>query len=260
MYYILKTQPESISKLRVHYLKSLPEFQDIILEFLIEDSNYYSINENNEVVGYVIVSPENILLEFYLQRPKSQSRIEIFKDILEELSIASVFCKSFDYALMKCCLEQSLHYKLRGLLYRNMYPGIEQLDSKINSRFADDSDLPFLKSQEDEVFEPKGRLSEFIKSKSILMYSKNEEIVGCGFLTCIHPEFEYYDIGVWTKPEYRNQGIATQIILHLRDTCMEEGKIPICGCASGNIASQKTLEKCGFSSKHKLIEFVNSKS
>ncbi len=258
MLIILKINPESVEQLRVQYLKSLPEFQDIILEFLIEDSNYYSINQNNEVVGYVIVSTENILIEFYLQSSESLNRIEIFQQILKELSIKSVLCKSFDYALMKCCLQQSLHYKLMGHLYRNLYPGVEeQLDAKLESRFADYSDLPFLESQEDKVFEPKCRLSEFIESKGILMYSRNEKIVGCGFLTCVHPEFNYYDIGVWTNPDYRKQGIATQIILHLKDTCLENEKIPICGCANGNIASQKTLEKCGFSSRHKLIEFVN---
>lgn len=258
MFHILKTQKETVSHLRLQYLKSLPEFQDIMLEFLVVDAAYYSLKFNNELVGYTIVMTGNIMIEFYLVKEFSENRTLFFQQIIDDLSISSVYCKSFDYPLMKCCLQQNLKYKLRGHLYRNLYPGVEQLNSQIIARYADDSDMQFLEDQEDEVFEPKNRLSEFIESKGILIYSKEDSIVGCGFLTQIHPEFNYFDIGVWTNPEYRKQGIATQIILHLKDTCLDNGDIPICGCASGNVASQRTLEKCGFSSKHKLIEFVRT--
>lgn len=255
MFTLEKVPYKEIEQYRVNYLNSLPEFQDIILEFIIHDSVFYKIKSEGKEIGYCITDWEFTLIEFYLFDAKIPKRNEIFKKVLSKLEIKKVYCKSFDYVLMKCCLQENMKYRMMGHLYRNLYPGIENQELNIKARFADRSDIHFLLQQEDEVFEPKNRLEEFIEEKGIVMYAKKKRIVGCGFITRVHPDFEYVDIGVWTNPEYRRQGIATHIITHLKDTCLADNKIPICGCANSNKASQKTLEKCGFSSKHKLIEY-----
>jgi len=45
------------------------------------------------------------------------------------------------------------------------------------------------------------------------------------------------------------------MLINLRAYAIENGMKPSFGCAIDNIASQKTLEKSGFISKHKLIDF-----
>ena len=50
-------------------------------------------------------------------------------------------------------------------------------------------------------------------------------------------------------------GYATLIISHLKETCLKAGYTPIAGCAADNIVSRRTLEKCGFMTKHCAIVF-----
>lgn len=255
-YKIQRTDIDQLKEQRLEYLNSLPEFQDIFIEFMIPDAKCYVINNSNDIAGYSILDFENSLIEFFVYSKYSGDRNTIFDQVLQQLSVRKIYCKSFDYVLMKSCLERKFNYKTIGLLYRNLDKGGTYTDTNLRVRFADQDDVAFLSAQNDEVFEPVELLPQFINDKSILIYSRSDAIVGCGFLTRIHPDFNYFDIGVWTSPEHRKQGFATHIINHLKFTCLEDGNIPICGCAYGNISSQKTLEKCGFKSRHKLIEFT----
>ena len=40
------------------------------------------------------------------------------------------------------------------------------------------------------------------------------------------------------------------IISHLKESCLKAGYTPIAGCAADNVASRRTLERCGFMTKH----------
>ena len=255
MIQIKKTNIEEIESLRIDYFESLPRFQDIFLEFVIKDSNYYKLQFSDKAIGYVIKSPDNILVELYFADRFIPYCSEYFDKILKELEITSIYCKSFDYLLLDLCLANKYSYKLIGCLYRDYYAKERFVSNDLTIRYADESDLPFLSQQDDEVFEPKELLDTFVKNKEIVIFQTNNQTIGCGFLTRVHQKFNYFDIGVWTHPEYRKKGNATQIILYLKETCLKNSWIPICGCDIDNIASQKTLEKTGFISKHKLIEF-----
>jgi RimJ/RimL family protein N-acetyltransferase len=87
-----------------------------------------------------------------------------------------------------------------------------------------------------------------------LLY-KDDYIIGCGFLIQIHPDYKFYDLGIWVNPEDRRKGYALQIMLYMKALCLKNNWIPICGRDIQNIASQKTLEKAGFIGKHSLIEY-----
>jgi len=89
----------------------------------------------------------------------------------------------------------------------------------------------------------------------VLLFYKDNEFVGCGMVLKTHVDWNYCDLGVWVAPAQRGKSIGTQILLHLRDFAITNNLKPSCGCAIDNIASQKTIEKSGFVSKHKLINF-----
>ncbi|NJK87861.1 MAG: GNAT family N-acetyltransferase [Bacteroidales bacterium] len=142
-----------------------------------------------------------------------------------------------------------------GKLYRD-YTAIETtLKSEITASFARHADLPFLTSIDDEVFEPKELIKKFVKGKSILIFRISHHIIGCGFITKIHPEYSYYDLGVWVHPRHRLQGYAIHILSYLKTLCIKKKGIPVCGCDINNTGSQKALHKAGFSSHHVLFEF-----
>lgn len=252
---IEKSRIEDIELFRLEYLESLPKFQDVFLELMVNKSNCYKLYFDNSPIGYFIVSVDNVLLELFLQNRFASQSAASFDFVVNELNISSVYCKSFDYQLLDCCLANALPYKIIGCLYRDFREKGLQIEPGLSFRYAEISDLPFLLQQDDDVFEPKQLLETFIKNKGIIFLENADSIQGCGFLTKVHPKYNYYDIGVWVSPHHRGKGNATQIMLYMIDLCLRKQQFPICGCDVNNLASQKMLEKLGFISEYKLIEF-----
>ncbi len=91
--------------------------------------------------------------------------------------------------------------------------------------------------------------------RMFLNFTKTNEFVGCGMVLRTHPDWNFCDLGVWVNPSKRGNAIGSQIILNLREFAINNNMKPSCGCAIENIASQKTIEKSGFVSKYKLINF-----
>ena len=385
---INKTDYQAILEMRNEYLTSLPKFQDLYLEIVVKDSDYYLLLSEFQTIGYAVVNDSNTLVEFYVcakylkescwqeegdftyQTKVNERCNELFKTILSECKIEQILCKSFDMQLMNCCNANRLPHTVQGILYREFSAPLSspennshitasthlnasthltdnsrladnshlikispitdnsllKNDSPLtdnsrltasthltdNSRLADNShlikispitdnspltasthlkasthltdnsrladnfvannfldsanavmryaqigDLPFLISQDDEVFEPKEHLEVNVNRKEIIICEKNSLIVGCGFLTQIAEDFDYFDLGVWVNPDHRRKGYAVWIMQYMRSLCLNSGWVPICGCSAENHASQKMLSKIGYVCNHKLLEFRN---
>ena len=301
---INKTDYQAILEMRNECLTSLPKFQDLYLEIVVKDSDYYLLLSEFQTIGYAVVNDSNTLVEFYVcakylkescwqeegdftyQTKVNERCNELFKTILSECKIEQILCKSFDMQLMNCCNANRLPHTVQGILYREFSAPLSSpennshitasthltdtsrladnfvannfLDSaNVVMRYAQISDLPFLISQDDEVFEPKEHLEVNVNRKEIIICEKNSLIVGCGFLTRIAEDFDYFDLGVWVNPDHRRKGYAVSIMQYMRSLCLTSGWVPICGCSVENHASQKMLSKIGYVCNHKLLEFRN---
>lgn len=253
---IIKTEYYKIESFRLEYLETLPKFQDYFLELMVEDADYYLITKDGFETGYAIKTTDNVLIELFLKDESIPQGLDFFLRLLKELSIKRIYCKSFDALLLNLCTRLNFPYKVIGALYRNISWQNENYSYDLEHRFAEESDMEFLLGQEDETFEPKHKIPSYIRNKSILMFYKEGFLAGCGFISRVHPDWKYYDLGVWVVPEFRKKGIGTQIISFLKNMCMKNRNISICGCDINNTASQKTLEKCGFISRYNLLEFT----
>jgi predicted acetyltransferase len=255
---IVKTTLDKIKHIRKDYLKSLPEFQELYIELMIANSDSYLLQVNRIDIGYVFVSTEGVLIEFFVRDEYvSQSQV-LFNQVLSELSINDIYCKSFDYLLLSTCMLNSLSYTILGVLYRDYNSALVQIDYNLKMQQADHSFIKLILEQDDsinELFETELQLRNFIKDEHVFVFHKNEEFVGCGMVLRTNIDWNYCDLGVWVKPSNRCKGIGSQIILRLREFALKSNLNPSCGCAIENIASQKTIEKSGFISKHKLIKF-----
>lgn len=255
MIQILKTNYKGIEPLRFKYLRSLPEFQELYLELMAENADYYLLEPGGETAGYAIVTSENILVEFFVKGRYIAGCHLYFDKILSDLQVKKVYCKSFDSLLLNCCLERFKTYKSAGTLFRDFFQTEKEDLEGITIRVAEQQDIPFLLLQKDGLYETPDELKRFVSGKNISLFLKEDNLLGCSFLIRVCPDRDYYDIGMWVNPDFRRQGIATKIISYLKETCLSNGWKPICGCAYENIASRKALEKNGFFSKYKLLEF-----
>ncbi|MBP1672769.1 MAG: hypothetical protein H6Q25_584 [Bacteroidetes bacterium] len=256
MIQILKVELNEISSLRFDYLDSLIEFQELFLEMFIDDSTIYKIEFNGNLIGYSIITVDNILIEFYIIDKYVPICSDAFQFIVNELAIQTIYCKSFDSLLLNCCFINSYPYTLIGSLYRNYVTTDKFTMDNMTIRFAEEKDYIFLLQQKGELYETPEELKRFVNGNNIIMFFRDSQLLGCGYLIKVHDHYNYFDIGMWVNPDFRNQGIATMIISYLKETCIINNWIPICGCAIENVASQRTLEKNGFISKHKLIKFT----
>ncbi|MBK7173289.1 MAG: GNAT family N-acetyltransferase [Bacteroidales bacterium] len=255
---IIKATFSEIASFRKEYFHSLAEFQELYLELMMKESAFYLLEEDGALCGYFIITKDNTMIEFFLREKYIPEIGTFFMLITNKFKISRVLCKSFDSLLLKCCLSYSISYKLVGNLFRDLIPASAYPMTGVGISFAEKSDYDYLLSQQDGLYESPEELETFIEGRNLLMYKMKDLLIGCGFLIRIHADWPYYDIGMWVHPEFRKQGIATQIISHLKEECIKNNWKPICGCASENLASQKTLEKNGFICKHHLVEFVIS--
>jgi len=251
---ITNSSLSEIQELRKEYLDSLPVFQDIYLEFIIAEAFCYKFIEGDDDYGYVIVTEEGLLVEFYIKDKHISMAGDCFSRVIKDLNIKSIYCKTYDFILLDCCLSNKYSYETIGCLFRDFKESKVEYSCDLNIRLAEDSDLTFLMDQYDEVFEPKERLHEFIRNKSIYLACIEDSIVGCGFLTRVNQSYDYYDLGVWVSPDYRKKGYATTIMRYMIDVCKKKNYTPICGCDINNHASRGMLKNLGFISKYKLIE------
>lgn len=257
---IIKTEIQKIADFRMDYLNSLPKFQELYLEIMVEESDYYLLTNNLCDVGYFIKTKSNILVEFYLVDEQIPDCSIVFNTIIRDYSIMSVYCKTFDSLLMDCCLLNSSKHQIIGCLFRDCFTTVDYPLTGLTKRYATMADYDFLILQEDGLYETPEELKHFVNGGNVIMFMDDSELYGCGYLIKIHAKWDYYDIGMWVTPRFRNKGIATGIISYLKQTCLMNSWKPICGCAYDNVGSKRTLEKNGFVSKHKLVEFFTELS
>ena len=253
-----KTTIDRIEKYRTDYLNSLPEFQELFLEIMINNSDYYLLQVNNKEIGYAIKNNDGILIEFYLIDKFITESKEFFSQVLKDLSITDIYCKSFDSLLLSNCLLCSFSYSVLGVMYRDYIEPTIKKDLEIKMEKANLSSVGLLLRQDDsikELFETEQQLTDFIKNESVFTFNKNDELIGCGMVIRTHLDWDFCDLGVWVNPLKRGKSYGSQILLYLREFAIKNNMKPSCGCAIENLASQKIIEKSGFVSRHKLINF-----
>lgn len=243
-----------IETLRNEYFNSIYEAQELYLEFLVKQANYYII-KNETAVGYFAISAQDIMVEYFVTKNSIKDSERIFKTIINGFNVKKVYCKSFDSVLLKCCLNNALSYKIGGILFRDFLNTKPDAMDEFIIRRAEESDITNLLQYTDGLYESEEELYQMVRGRNILMYHLDNQLIGCGFLTKIMQNKQFYDIGMWVNSAFRKKGFATRIIAHLKSYCLGNNAVPICGCAADNLASRKTLEKNGFFSKHDLIEF-----
>lgn len=246
----------SLKELRESYFDSLRYPQELHCEWLVAKGTSYCIEADGENIGYFICSDDNQLVEFYLLDKELSGKEEIFGRLLEEFQIKSAFCKSFDDLFMSCCFAFYRSARIGGWLFRFYNDEIVMpLAEGVIVRKAKEIDIPLLLTHDSDLYESPEELNYTVSNRMILMYEKEGVLLGCGYLIRVLPEKEIFDVGMWVNPAFRHQGFATMIISHLKETCFKAGYTPIAGCAADNVASRKTLERCGFMTKHCAIVF-----
>jgi RimJ/RimL family protein N-acetyltransferase len=251
---IEKTDKPRIENLRNNYLDSLPFPQELFLELFVREADCFLVKNDDKVIGYAIAKTSS-LFELYLNNESIPFADEVFGELLARLEIKNAYVKSFDYLAMSICHSHQKSSHALGCLFRDFIGNDLQEIQNIDSRLATAKDIPVVCKHLKGIFDTEKEAIDTIKSNSMNIYSINKQMIGYGIFQRTIEGRNSFDIGMYVVPEQRKQGYATYIINDLRLLCQHENWQPTLGCEIDNIGSRRTLEKAGFRTKHRLIEF-----
>lgn len=255
---VIKTSLDQIKSYRTEYFYSLPEFQELFIELMVNQSEFYSLQVRKLDVGYAIINKDGFLIEFYVKPqyvPKSNA---LFNLVIKELSVTDIYCKTFDSLLLSKCMRNAYSYTVDGILYRDYTGAKIENDLSIQVVKAELSSKDLFLQQDDslkELYETEELLTEFLLHENVFLFFKNNELIGCGMVIKTNLDWEYCDLGVWVNPKHRDKSFGAQILMRLREFALKSNLKPSCGCGIENVASQKTIEKSGFVSRYLLVNF-----
>ncbi|MDX2105588.1 MAG: GNAT family N-acetyltransferase [Candidatus Melainabacteria bacterium] len=254
---ILKVDILSIAKYRYQYLHELPFAQEFFVEGLAKNALCYAIYADDQCAGYALIH-DHVIVEFYLIPSMTGIAKNAMTNLISETASTSSLCKSFDHLFLETCIQIFNRKEIVGYLYRNFETS--QMPKLVNLNLVVEpvitSDLQSILSIDGQFFADEDEVKTYFEADSrIFKFTARDKLVGCGIIKQVIPGMNDYDIGYAVSPEHRQKGVATYIAVQLRNYCIEQGWNPIAGCSSENIASQKTLERAGFSAVYTLIKW-----
>lgn len=252
----VKSDINKITSLREEYLSSIEEGQEYYLELLIKYSDFFEITYEEKTIGYFSYDQENkTLFELFIIQEYIYRYEEVFQFILFDLTVDTVLCKSFDHHLLAVCMQAHKSVEVKGILTRERINKELNIHTEVNIREAELKDFDKISLMNEYVFESDEEIKGNIEKKEILLFEKDNEIIGVGVFTKIFEKRAETDIGMLVNKKYRRLGYGSFIIGYMFDYVKKIGLKPQCGCAYDNIASRIALEKAGFISKYRLFEF-----
>ena len=126
---------------------------------------------------------------------------------------------------------------------------------KINQDFiltlATVADLDLIRQYSDNFFEE--GLIYHVEATHIYIAMLLDEVVGFGIIDYGRVVPHFASIGMFVRAEYRCQGMATNILLSLKNVVHAKGLHPISGCWYYNHNSKKSAQSAGLCSKTRLL-------
>ena len=116
---------------------------------------------------------------------------------------------------------------------------------------ATEADLPYLNGADfvDDY-------TELLAAGGVRIARRDDTNLGIGLLVQ-HPLNEaVVDLGMYTDPEARRQGVGRSIIALAARECLDRGQTPVAGCWYANWESRPTLEAAGLTSVGTIFTFT----
>jgi GNAT superfamily N-acetyltransferase len=249
-------RPAAASDLRTEYLDLLPEPQELFVENLVAKGSVWSIRQDDHGIGYAVIHGDETLVELHVSRHAVRHLTGAFDVLVENAGVRRILAKSFDAALLFAAFSRPCRFQTAGMLYRIIADSAFTENARVKVRSATRDDVANLLRLGADFFDGRAEIEDYISTDGLLIYQTREGVaLGAGVMKRVVAGRDDFDIGMVVHPEHRRQGQGAYIIAHLKSHCLEQGLRPICGCSVDNLASQRTLERGGFASRHRLVEF-----
>jgi GNAT superfamily N-acetyltransferase len=243
--------------MRQNRLMRLSAPQELFIETLVTNGAAHSLELAGREIGYVVTSSGDQLVELYIEDSRLTYAWQALDALTQAFGVRSILAQSFDPLLMFLGLGSDSLGVTRGLLYRVIADPSFESRSDIVACPARGADIAELAALSDDFFDGKQEINAYFAAEGLYLYrGANGNLIGAGVLKPVISGIDGVDIGMVVAPRYRSRGYGSYIVRHLKAHCMTKGWRPICGCSIDNVASQRALERGGFASVHRVVEFA----
>ena len=250
---------EEMNELREAYMKGLPYAQDLNIEENIWISEYDRILVNHRLAGYACIDAGKTLWEFYLIDTALTYAQDIFYYLINRNYIAAAECKTYDHLLLSLCMDYQKKAEGSAYLYRDYIECDIAFEgqNQVIMRLATDQDYDMLSKIDiiAEGIEFFYDLKKEISKGEVFIFLLENQLLGAGTCKEVWKGMPYRELGMVVDEKHRKKGLGTFILVKMREYCVHNNLLPVCGCYYYHSSSKKTLEKAGFISKHRVIRF-----
>lgn len=257
-------QLEEIAAWKQAYLQSLVAPLDGYWQAaIIDPAPHWLIIMNGRTLGYFAADAPKRLLQFYAV----EKAAELFASVIESEWVETAVAGTNDPAFLSLCLDRQKQVSVNTYLFQDMrrvtpdlpaYPHAKFRPSETqdlerllafygrNDEFADPAAIDALGGQRDFV-------QSLIANQQSFVLEDGAALLGVGECRISASQPPYADVGMIVDKDYRRRGVGTAVLAHLKAHCYRQNLKPICSCAAANIASRKTIEKAGFTARHRIL-------
>jgi GNAT superfamily N-acetyltransferase len=240
---------------RAEYLDLLPEPQALFVENMVARGASWSIAFDSREIGYAVVHGADTLVELHVTTAELRRLQPAFEELVKACGVTRILAKSFDATMLFAAFSRQRQVRTVGLLYRVIADSRFEEDAGVRVRAATHDDLAGLLRLGADFFDGPSDVEDYIGCDGLMIYEARDGApLGAGVMKRVVAGRDDIDIGMVVDPERRRSGYGAYIVAHLKAYCLGRGWRPICGCSIDNVASQRTLERAGFASRHRLLE------
>jgi len=246
------TFKEIKEKVRKYYTENR-----IIVDSFWEDhvleSSTYTILAEGKIIGFFAIHHKQLLTLFNVDTEYVHYAQELFKKAKHYEEVFEAFIPTGDELFLSLALDD--FSKVEKQAYFSMDSQREIEEYKINQDFiltlATVADLDLIRQYSDNFFEE--GLIYHVEATHIYIARLLNEVVGFGIIDYGRVVPHFASIGMFVRAEYRGQGMATNILISLKNLVHAKGLQPISGCWYYNHNSKKSAQSAGLCSKTRLL-------
>lgn len=234
------------------YTHTLSSPFDSFLEEHILASDFYVIRDEIREIGYCAIHDGQLLTQFYIQPSHVKDAQTLFSQVIEQLSVKSLFVPTCDELFLSLVLDKDFQITKQAYFFQDSNLKIPE-----NESFKDDIFAPATLNDLLPIQQMCGDFLDHYEKRivdgELFTYYRGAALLGIGVLEKSKLLYEMASIGMFTNEAYRKQGIGKNIILKLKKWCYNHDLSPICGCWYYNEASKRTLESAGMMTRTRLL-------
>ncbi len=267
--------PLQIASLKEAYLRSLIFPMDAYWKTaVVGQAPHWQINLDGQAAGYFAARADKRLLQFYISDPFLAAASDLFSFVVASDLVQTASAGTFEPAYLSHCLDHQAQVAVRSYLFEEHSRVEPALNNFPHAQFrlatpADTEQLALFYARNDEFQDTEAIKEGFgsrlnyaralIERAQVFILHNEQELIGVGECRISASQFPYADLGMITSKEHRRLGIGSYLLAKLKEHCYTHGAEPICSCAAENIPSRKTIEKAGFITRHRLLDFQFSR-